>query len=564
MLGQHPAIDRDIQARHMMKTLLPIVLLCTTLPMAATPRAVQHSTQGAAPRLVVLLVVDQMRTDYIQTYGHQWTKGLRRLVDTGASFPLAEYPYALTVTCAGHATISTGTLPATHGMIGNGWHDRELRKNVTCTEDASATSVPFGGRAGIEKHSTRYLQTATLADEIRLHAARPSTVVALSLKARSAITLAGHASATTHAVWKEADGTWATSSAYAATASPAIDTWAAANPTSAHYGLTWERLLPESSYLYADDQPAEWGTRLFPHRMISDAGKPDSQFISRLDRSPFGDGALSSLAQHLVRQLKMGQSAQGTDVLAIGFSSLDNVGHAYGPRSHEVQDTLARLDATLGELLDTLDAVVGRDRYVVALSADHGVAPVPEQTAAAFPLGGRYTSTHVRTAIENALTPFFGEGPHVTTVSGANVYLTPGTAAQVTSTAGARQAVHAALATVPGVGPVYWADTFTSATPGTADPLWTLARSSFVAGRSGDLMVMSAPYWLASTSTSNHGAPWDYDRKVPILFAGAGITPGTYWTPASPADIAPTLAALLGITMANVDGRVLTDVMPKR
>ena len=131
-----------------MRTRLLAVLAVLVL---AAPLAAQRTP----PRLVVMIVVDQMRTDYIQTYGHHWTQGLRRIVDTGAWFPLAEYPYAVTVTCAGHATISTGTLPATHGMIGNGWHDRELRKNVVCTEDASATSVPFGGREGVEKHGTR-------------------------------------------------------------------------------------------------------------------------------------------------------------------------------------------------------------------------------------------------------------------------------------------------------------------------------------------------------------------------------------------------------------------------
>lgn len=518
------------------------------------------TAQPAPPRLLVVIVVDQMRTDYISTYGHQWTKGLRRLVDTGAWFPLAEYPYAVTVTCAGHATISTGTLPATHGMIGNGWHDRELRKNVVCTEDASASSVPFGGRKGIEKHGLKYLQATTLSDELRAQSKRPATVVGLSLKARSAMTLAGHPSPTTYSVWEEDDGTWATSTAYTTTASPVIDAWAAANPVRAAYGQTWDRLLPASAYLFDDAQPAEPAVHLFPHRLASKSGQPDNEFVTLWERSPLSDAALSSLAQHLVRELKMGQSPGGTDFLGVSFSALDLVGHAFGPRSHEVQDTLARLDVSLGALLDTLDSVVGRDRYVVALSSDHGVAPVPEQVAATLPSAGRYTSTLVRTTIETTLGRMFGEGPHVTTVSGANVYLTPGTLEKVLQTPGARAAVTTALKGLPGPGLVYWADELSSTTA-TTDPHLQLTRNNFVPGRSGDLLVMAEPYWLAQATGTTHGTPYGYDRRVPVLFAGAGITPGRYMVPASPADIAPTLAELAGLTLSRVDGKVLTPVV---
>jgi len=528
-----------------------VALILVSAPLAAQP---------TPPRLVVILVVDQMRTDYIQMYGHHWTKGLRRLLDTGASFPLAEYAYAVTVTCAGHATISTGTEPATHGMIGNGWHDRELRKNVTCTEDATAASVPFGGRTGVETHGTKYLRTTTLSDEMRLQSTRPPTVVGLSLKARSAITLAGHASPTTYAVWEEDDGTWATSTAYTRTASPVIDAWANANSVRAAYGQTWERLLPPSAYLFDDAQPGEPANHLFPHRLVSKTSQPDNEFVNLWERSPLSDAALSSLAQNMVRELKMGQSPTGTDYLGVSFSALDLVGHAFGPRSHEVQDTLARLDVSIGALLDTLDAVVGRDHYVVALSADHGVAPMPEQAAQALPSAGRFASTSVRTAIEDTLTPMLGGGPHVTTISGANVYLTPGTLETVMRTPGARDAVTAAIRNIPGPGLVYWADELTS-TVATTDTLLQAARHSYAAGRSGDLLVMSEPYWIAQATGTTHGAPYGYDRRVPVLFAGAGITPGRHMTPASPTDIAPTLAQILGITLPYTDGKVLGPVV---
>ncbi len=374
------------------------------------------------------------------------------------------------------------------------------------------------------------------------------------------MTLAGHVSPTTYSVWEEDDGTWATSTAYTATASPIIDAWAAANPVRAAYGQTWERLLPPSAYLFEDSQVAEPAVHLFPHRFVSKSGQPDNEFVTLWERSPLSDAALSSLAQHLVRELKMGQAATGTDFLGVSFSSLDLVGHAFGPRSHEVQDTLARLDVSIGALLDTLDSVVGRDRYVVALSADHGVAPVPEQSAQSLPSAGRYTSTQVRTTIEATLAPHFGEGPHVTTVSGANVYLTPGTLERILATPGARAAVTHNLKKLAGPGLVYWADELSS-TAATTDPVLQLSRHSFVPGRSGDLLVMAEPYWLAQATGTTHGTPYGYDRRVPVLFAGAGITPGRYMVPASPADIAPTLAEIVGLTLGRVDGKVLTAVV---
>lgn len=515
---------------------------------------------GARPRLVVMIVVDQMRADYIELYGHQWSKGLRRLIDTGASFPLARYPYSATLTCAGHATISTGTFPSTHGMIANGWYSRDLRKNVTCTEDAALTSVPFGGRKGVEKHGPGYLKVQTFSDELRIQAARPPTAVGLSLKARSALTLAGHASPTTYAIWEEDDGTWATSTAYTTTAWPVVDRYATAHPVAAEYGQTWTRLRPETDYLFTDIAPGEPALNTFPHRLESKTSAPDVEFANLWERSPMSDQYLGQFAQHLLRELKMGQTA-GTDVLAISFASTDLVGHAFGPHSHEVQDTLMRLDATLGDLLDTFDQVVGRDRYVVALSADHGVALVPEQATAAGGRAGRYTTTLVHGVIETALESLLGAGPHVTTVADAQVYLTPGTLSRVLATPGAREAVTRAVTGVEGPARVLWADELSALTP-TDDPILRAARLSYVPDRSGDLLVVPAPHYMTRPiGGTTHGTPYAYDQRVPVIFAGAGIRPGRYLVPATPADIAPTLAHLVGITMARVDGQVLKDAV---
>ncbi|MBK9239013.1 MAG: alkaline phosphatase family protein [Acidobacteria bacterium] len=527
---------------------------------AQTPQA-----PPAPPRLVVMLVVDQMRADYISLYGHQWTKGLRRLLDTGAVFPLAAYPYAYTVTCPGHATISTGTFPNTHGMIGNEWYDRELGKSVVCTDDASQTSVPFGGRSVVEHHSVARLNALTFTDELRIHAVRQPTVVAVSLKARSAITMAGTPSSTTYAVWEAGNGTWTTSTAYTSTPWPVVDAFATKHPISEDYGHAWTRALPPASYLFSDSGVAEIAPAEFPHKLESKTGKPDSDYGVLWRRSPLADRYVGRLSQHLARELKLGQSA-GTDVLAVSFSALDIVGHEYGPHSHEVQDVLVRLDETLGELLDTLDTLVGRDRYVLGMSSDHGVAQIPEQDQNVVPGSGRHSSTALRNAISAAIETHVGPGgpwtagSTVTSRLGPNVYLAPGVLARVLSTAGAREAINTSLVAIEGVARIYWADELGSLVA-TDDPILRAARLSYMPGRSGDMMLIFDPQWMAQSTGTTHGTPYLFDQRVPLIFAGAGIKPGRYLASATPADLAPTLAHLVGLTMGQATGRVLVEAL---
>ncbi len=512
-----------------------------------------------------MIVVDQMRADYISLYGHQWTKGLRRLLDTGAVFPLAAYPYAYNVTCPGHATIATGTFPNTHGMIGNEWYDREEGKTVACTADASQKSVPFGGQSAVEHHSPARLNALTFPDELRLHAMRPPTVVAVSLKARSAIMMAGTPSPTTYAIWEEGNGTWATSSAYTSAPWPVVDQFVTNHPISEDYGHAWTRAMPPSAYLFSDSGIGEIVPVEFPHVLNSKSGTPDSDYRVMWRRSPQADRYLGALSQHLVRELRLGQSAR-TDVLAVSFSALDIVGHDYGPHSHEVQDVLVRLDETLGALLDTLDTLVGRDRWVLGISSDHGVAQIPEQDHHVTPGSGRHSSTALRNAISAAIEAHIGpggpwvSGATVTTLLGPNVYLAPGVLARVLATAGAREAITQSLVAIEGVARIYWPDELASSVA-TDDPILRAARLSYMPGRGGDMMLIFDPQWMARATGTTHGTPYLYDQGVPLIFAGAGIKPGRYLTSATPADLAPTLAHLVGMTMGQATGRVLGEAL---
>jgi predicted AlkP superfamily pyrophosphatase or phosphodiesterase len=542
-----------------------IALLAAAAALVAPDRAPAVSaatqTQPNPPRLVVVLVVDQFRADYVQTYGHQWTQGLRRIFDRGAAFRRAAYQYAGSVTCPGHATIGTGTLPFVHGMIGNSWYDRSSRRTVLCSADPDAKAVAFGGGLGVERHGPMSLMAPTFADELRRQAKRQPKIVSISLKPRSAIGLGGHGGPGTMVIWEEDNGAWATSDRYTKTPWPEVDSYVAGHAIARSYGKTWTRLLPENAYLYADDAPGEnapipWD-RTFPHAVESPSGAADTLFINTWERTPLSDEYLADLAIHLVEKLAMG-TQPGTDMLAISFSTLDFVGHEFGPRSHEVQDVLARLDVTVGRLLTAIERVAGAN-YVLALSADHGVATLPEQLDGK---GGRFSANAIRQAAEAAVVKALGPGTHVATLVESHLSLAPGAYERLRAKAGGVETVKAAIAAVNGVGMVYSADELASTSP-TDDPMLRAWRLSYYAGRSGDFVYSPRENFLSRAAGTTHGTPYDYDVRVPVVLFGPRIRSGSFDQAASPVDIAPTLASLTGVTLKQTNGRVLSEAIAR-
>ena len=530
-------------------------LVCGALLLASLLTSAARAAADP-PRLVVILVIDQLRADYLVTYGPQWSRGLRRLIDGGALFTEAVYPYLSTVTCAGHATVATGSFPATHGMISNGWWDRASGRYVRCTVDPETAVVSYGA-ATEGGESPHRLLAPTLADEMRLQL-DGSRVATFSLKERSAIMLAGQRADAL--LWLGRNGSWLTSGAYTERPVPFLTEVMAAHPMATALGDVWVPALAPERYLYEDDAdgerpPAEWG-RAFPHPLIGVDGA-DGQFVERWKTSPWSDAYLARLAGAAVEGLELGQR-DATDYLAIGFSALDLVGHRFGPRSHEVQDLLVQLDETIGGLLDELDRRVGAGRYVVALSADHGVSPVPEQMLAAGFDAGRVRTRPMRERVEQALAPHLGAGPHVARVTASGVYFAPGVYARLGANAAALQAAVDALRASPVVARVFRRETLAALRTST-DPDARAVALSFHPERSGDLMFTHKPYWIGGNAAS-HGTAHLYDRRVPVLLYGAGVRPGRY-AEATPADIAPTLARLVGVTLARPDGRVLADAL---
>ncbi len=529
-------------------TLLTTIALLSVQAVQPLLSAARAPQVAGEPKLIVVLVADQMRADYLDRYSGKFTGGLRRLMDNGAWFQQATYPYLNTITCAGHSTIGTGTLPYQHGMILNTWFDRKTGKTTECTEDRKEREINYSGLIG-PGDSGRRIRTPALADFVRRAGGR---VVTMSMKARSAIGLAGHGGDIV--LWFDTRGGWTTSTAFTRKPTPFVRQYVADHSVESAYGQAWERLYDPSLYQGRDDNPAEraptgW-TRTFPHVIASKSGKPDEEFFGHWMRSPRSDEYLGNFAQAAVDAIGLGKDPH-IDFLGVSFSALDLVGHAYGPSSHEVQDIVARLDVTIGALLDHLDRTVGAGNYVVGFSADHGVGQIPEETGQ----GGRETNAETTAVIEKALAPILGPGKYVANASYTDIYLQKKALKRMKKDPAVRRAVLDALRGMTGIAQAYTADEIMA--PGarsSSDPLKRAAALNYYPGRSGDLIIVPRENWILSTSATTHGTLYPYDQHVPVIFYGAGVKQGRFAVEASPADIAPTLGALAGIPFRTADG----------
>ena len=597
----------------MRRTWAVFPLFVATALVARSAIEAQETGPATRPKLVVLLVIDQMRTDYLENPRVPWRAGFRRLLSEGAWFEHGEYPYMNTVTCAGHTTIGTGTYPRTHGMTLNGWWDRTRRASVTCNDDPDSPVLPYrearppapGAKTAPEAStatndsgdapnppaqpsptapstpgakpapppppapktgtSAKMMLAPTLADELRaqLPGAR---VVTMSLKARSAIGLAGHAG--TSVTWiDDTAAAFSTSRAFAPALVPEMAEFLKRDPYTADVGKTWTLRDPANTYRYADAtlgaRPSTSRTGLFPHRVAGTTKGPDAQFFTLWQTSPHSDAYLVRMAKAMVDAYGLGQR-QGTDFLGVSLSALDLVGHGFGPESREVEDMVRRLDDTVGALFDHLDEKVGRGNWVLGFSSDHGVAPTAITSG-----GGRITTEDVRERIEETLINRWGprkdvekEGNYVASVTFNYVYLGVGVFDRLKTDAAAYAEVEKAALSVPGMVRVLRSDRLSETS---SDRDVKSAALSWAPGRSGDLILVGKPNWYfgprGDGAGTTHGTANLYDRRVPVILLGPAIKPGKYSQAASPADLAPTLAQIIGVKMPKAEGRVLKEAI---
>ncbi len=540
------------------RTRTPAALCLYLLLASRLGTAAPAAVPAGAPKLVVLLVVDQMRGDYFGWYGAAWKGGLRRLFDKGAWFMAARYPYLNTVTCPGHATIGTGAYPHRHGMITNTWYDRPSKKVIDCTSDPGAPLIAYGPGRLSTHDSARNLLVPTLGDELQAQFSPRSRVVGFSMKARATINLTGHKPDV--ALWFEG-GTWVTSTAFTDSPTPWVQAFARDNLIPPAVETPWTKLLPDKAYKFQDDASGEkpplgW-TTTFPHPL-----KGRGAGIGRFGNSPVADDFLGRLARTALTQMKLGQT-DTVDLLAVSFSMTDLVGHAYGPRSHEVQDVLARLDLTVGQLLAALDEQVGPANYVLALSADHGVAVIPEQTRSEGHDAGRVATADVKALANETIADVLGGSrtSYVADMQGNDLYLADGVRDRLLAKPGALAKVLTAIRTVPGIEDAFDSDEIKDVAHA-RDAVRKAAALGYYPGRSGDILIAPKRDWVVSSSLgTNHGSINDYDQRVPLVLFGKRIKPGKYTGAASPADIAPTLAAIVGIKLPQAEGKALGDAI---
>jgi hypothetical protein len=512
--------------------------------------ALAVSLTGAQPaagpdlRLVLLIVVDQFRYDYMTRFGAEYTGGLKRLLTDGAVFTNANLEHYPTVTAVGHATMLTGATPAISGIIGNDWFDREAGATVTSVSDATVTSV--GAATGAA--SPRRLLVSTIGDELKMASRLPKgapdapRVFGVSLKDRGAILTAGRAADGAY-WWDTESGSFVTSTYYTREAPEWVRAFNARKPADAHAGTAWSALAAPSLVL-----------RKFP----SERG---SSLYDAVYGSPAGNDLVMDFAGELLVRERLGQRNQ-TDLLSISFSSNDSVGHTHGPDSPHVRDISVKTDRVIGRLLDRVDKLVGLQRTLVAFTTDHGVAPLPESLQAHGAGGGRMTTRELFDPVQERLAAQFGAGKWVLATAGSSPYLSYELMKErKLDPAEVRRVSAEAAAAVPHVTRVYTRDQLlTGDVPN--DRISSRVLRGFNAQRSGDLEIILEPFWLRQATGTSHGTPYNYDAHIPLILMGRQVVPGQYSQHAALNDLAPTLATLLGIGIpSGSEGRVLTEAL---
>lgn len=536
--------------------------------MSITKGQTSPSTTAATPldrpKLVVGIVIDQMRWDYLYRYYNLYkpTGGFKRFLSEGFTCENTFIPYTPTVTAAGHACVYTGSVPAIHGITGNEWYDRLLQRDVYCTEDDSVQTVGSTTYAG--KMSPRNMLVTTVGDELRLATNFQSKVIGVALKDRGAILPAGHAA--NAAYWYDyANGNFISSTYYMKELPQWAQNFNKRKIVDSLYKLNWNLSLSKDQYIkYSspDVEPYE-GKPLgadqtsFPYDLSKFVGKDYAKIAS----TPYGNVLTELMAEAALKNEKLGKS-KNIDFLAVSFSSSDYVGHAFGPNSWEQMDDFVRLDEMLGNFFNFLDANIGKGNYVVFLTADHGVAHVPNFSVEHKLPGGSFTMGNVITRLNAQLKQKFGKDSLIIGIENYQVVLDHTILSDENINKEAVcQLIIDSLENSEGISRAFELDDMMEI------PMNSKQKEMFANGyyptRSGDIQIVLKPGYLeGSGNGTSHGLWNPYDSHIPLLWYGWGIKQGktnreTYMT-----DVAATLAAILHIQMpSGCVGKVIEEVM---
>ncbi|MCF2506815.1 alkaline phosphatase family protein [Dyadobacter sp. CY107] len=526
-----------------------LIISPSVFSQSKTKPATANPEKLARPKLVVGIVVDQMRYDYLYRYYDKYKEGgLKRLMNEGFNCRNNHYHYALTVTAAGHSAVYTGSLPAINGIVGNDWYDSQAAKTVYCTDDSTVATVGSNNGA-VGKMSPRNLLTSTVTDQLRIATNFRSKTIGVAIKDRASILPAGHAA--NGAYWFDAKtGNFVTSTYYRDDLPDWVTAYNNRKMPSEYSKAGWKLLLPAEQYTQSTADDVVWEGRIsgepksiFPHELIGTAG--DAYTV--ITTSPWGNTMTKDMAIAAIKGENLGKGAD-TDFLAVSFSTPDRIGHAFGPNSVEQEDNYLKLDMEFADLFNFLDTWTGKGNYTVFLTADHGAMDVPGFWKENKLPAGLMSATALTRTVVKALNDAYGEGDYVAAFENYQLYLNKALLKEKkVSVADAYQVLRTALLPMEGV-----ADVLNLNDIGRA-PLNTyqleMYKNNIHAKRSGDIQVIVQPGWFASSfaTGTDHGTPYNYDTHVPFLLYGWGVNKGETLRRTTIADIAPTISALLHI-----------------
>jgi len=524
----------------------------------------QSLNETSKPKLVVGIVVDQMRYDYLTRFYNKYGEGgFKRMINEGFNCKNNHFNYVPTYTGPGHASIYTGTTPKNHGIIANNWYDKVIKESVYCAGDDSVKSI--GTESTVGQMSPYRMKTSTFSDENRLFTQMKGKTIGVSIKDRGAILPAGHTANAAYWFHGKDQGYWISSSFYLNELPKWVNDFNDSEAAESYLKL-WNTLYDIKTYTESgsDLNAFEGGfdgkkAATFPYDLSQLKNENDGFDI--LKATAYGNSLTTDFAIATIKGEQLGQD-NITDVLTVSFSSTDYVGHNFGVNSKEVEDTYLRLDKDLERFFNVLDAEIGKGEYTVFLTADHGAVNVPAYLKSVKIPAGYLNNTEDKKQFITFMTNTFGTSDLVENVSNNQIFLNKEKIKELElNLSDVQDAIVNELINYEHIDKVYSATTMNSVdfTSGIEE----LLQNGFNQKRSGDVIVVRDPAFISYHKTgSTHGSGLNYDTHVPLLFFGKGITHGQTLQKTVITDIAPTMSALLGISFPNAaTGSVLDFVI---
>ena len=518
----------------------------------AVAQTTKPAPKATKPKLIVGIVIDQMRYDYIYRFWDKFgTDGFKKLVNEGFFCKNTNFNYVPTYTGPGHAAVYTGTTPAVNGIIANDWFDKNTQKYMYCAEDNKVTGLGTTAKEG--KRSPVNLLTTTITDELRISSNMKSKVIGIALKDRSAILPAGHVA--NAAYWFDgSNGCFISSTYYMAELPKWVQEFNKKELPKFYLSQPWNTLLPIEKYTESlpDDNKYETLAKgelkpVFPHDLPN--LYPKNGGYGMIRNTPFGNSLTKDFAIETMKQENLGKST-ATDFLAISFSSPDYIGHSYGPNSIEQEDDYLRLDKDLAELIKAIELQVGKGNALIFLTADHAAPEVPAYLVDLKIPAGYVNEDKMTDSLKKYLTKTYGDSL-VLSYSNQQLFLNHRVIeAKKLYLPQVQEDVAAFMMKFADVSEVITGTTMnnTQFTEGVR----YLMQKGYNAKRSGDVLVNYSPGYVDFMPTgTTHGSPYSYDTHVPLLFYGWNIKQGSSTEQVYITDIAPTLAMLLNIQFPN-------------